>query len=101
MFEPLQYFFTQTPAKMSAPKYSPDFTDSVINSMGPKTTPRTRQLFTSLFKHVHEFAREVDLTTEEWTIGMHFLNEVGHTWFTSNGTRNEMHRLSDIIGLER
>jgi hypothetical protein len=86
---------------MSSSKYDPDFTANVIKSIGPKSSPRTREVFTSLFKHVHEFAREIELTTEEWTMGMHFLNEIGHIWFTSNGTRNEMHRLSDIIGLER
>jgi len=85
---------------MAISKFSPEFTPNVINSIGPGATPRTREIFTSLFKHVHDFAREVELTTEEWTTGMTFLNAVGHTWFTSNGTRNEMHRLSDIIGLE-
>ena len=86
---------------MATSKFNPDFTPSVIKSIGPKASPRSREVFTSLFKHVHEFAREVELTTEEWMLGMKFLNEVGHIYFTSNGTRNEMHRLSDIVGLER
>jgi hypothetical protein len=86
---------------MAESKYNPKFTSNVINSIGPKADPRTKEIFTSLFKHVHDFAREVELTIEEWTLGMHFMNEVGNIYFTSNGTRNEMHRLSDIIGLER
>jgi hypothetical protein len=86
---------------MTTSKFNPHFTSNVIKSIGPGASPRTREIFTSLLKHVHDFTREVELTTEEWTMGMNFLNEVGHIYFTSNGTRNEMHRLSDIIGLER
>lgn len=31
---------------------------------------------------------------------MQFLNETGKIWAESNGKRNEMHRMSDIVGLE-
>jgi hypothetical protein len=40
------------------------------------------------------------LTMDEWQAGMHFLDEVGHMYFTSEKTRHEMHRISDVIGLE-
>jgi catechol 1,2-dioxygenase len=82
-------------------RYSTTFTPSVINAIGPGATPRARQIFSSLFKHVHDFAREVDLTIEEWQTGMDFLDQVGHMYFESGKTRHEMHRISDIIGLER
>jgi catechol 1,2-dioxygenase len=91
---------TKAPAT-DAKGYSTAFTPSVINSFGPKTPDRARVVFGSLFKHIHDFAREVDLTIEEWQTGMQFLDEVGHMYFTSNKTRHEMHRISDIIGLER
>jgi catechol 1,2-dioxygenase len=82
-------------------KFDPTFTPTVIQTMGPKTSPRAKQVFSALFKHVHDFAREVELTIDEWQMGMQFLDEVGHIYFTSNKTRHEMHRISDIIGLER
>lgn len=80
--------------------YDPNFTRHVIETCGPKTSPRMLQIFSSLTKHIHDFAREVDLTPEEWLAGVKFLNETGKIWAESDGKRNEMHRLSDIIGLE-
>jgi hypothetical protein len=87
--------------KMDNAKFDPTFTSTVINATGPKASARTREVFTSLFKHVHDFAREVELTIEEWQLGMQFLDEVGHMYFTSDKKRHEMHRISDVIGLER
>jgi hypothetical protein len=86
---------------MDETKFDPAFTSTVINATGPKASARTREVFTSLFKHVHDFAREVELTIEEWQLGMQFLDEVGHMYFTSDKKRHEMHRISDVIGLER
>jgi len=45
---------------MATHRFDPDFTDNVINAMGPKTSPRLRQLMTGLIRHVHDFAREND-----------------------------------------
>jgi hypothetical protein len=83
------------------PRFSPGFTPAVINAMGPKTTPRTRLVMGSLIKHLHDFARDIELTVDEWQMGMQFMDEVGHIYFTSNKTRHEMHRISDVLGLER
>lgn len=52
------------------PKFDPTFTSSVINAIGRKTTPRVRQLATSLIQHVHDFARENELTMEEFLAGI-------------------------------
>jgi hypothetical protein len=87
---------TQKPAH----RFDPDFTQNVINAIGPKATPRTRFVMSKLIQHLHDFTREVELTIDEWMEGMQFMNDVGHLYFTSNKTRNEMHRLSDITGLE-
>ncbi|KXT08189.1 hypothetical protein AC579_8695 [Pseudocercospora musae] len=84
----------------SGRQYDPNFTKHVIETCGPKTSARMLQIFASLTRHIHDFAREVDLTPEEWLAGVKFLNETGKIWAESNGKRNEMHRLSDIIGLE-
>jgi len=78
-------------------KYDPNFTQNVIDLIGPKTPPRAREIMSSLIRHIHDFARETELTIEEWTIGTQFLNSIGQI---STSTRNEGHRMSDIIGLE-
>jgi protocatechuate 3,4-dioxygenase beta subunit len=79
------------------PRWDPNFTNNVINAMGPNTPPRAREVLGCLIRHVHEFAREVELTPEEWMMGVRFLNATGQA---SNDKRNEMHRISDVIGLE-
>ncbi|KAF2398097.1 aromatic compound dioxygenase [Trichodelitschia bisporula] len=83
-----------------ASRFDPTFTQNVIDAMGPDVTPRNRVVFTALFKHLHDFAREVELTIDEWKAGMEFLDEVGHMYYTSDKKRHEMHRISDITGLE-
>lgn len=51
-------------------KFNPDFTAAVINATGPKATPRVRQLTASLIQHLHDFARENELTVDEWMVGV-------------------------------
>jgi len=93
-----------TQANGSAPaathKYDQNFTQNVIDTCGPNTSPRFKQIFSSAVRHLHDFTREVDLTPEEWLEGVKFFNEVGKMWAESNGKRNEMHRMSDLVGLE-
>ncbi|GIZ47151.1 hypothetical protein CKM354_001025000 [Cercospora kikuchii] len=89
-----------TTTSASGRQYDPNFTQHVIDTCGPKTSPRMKVIFSALAKHIHDFAREVDLTPEEWLAGVKFLNETGKIWAESDGKRNEMHRLSDIVGLE-
>lgn len=43
--------------------FDPNFTQHCIDTIGPKASPRNRQIFTALFKHLHDFTREVELTT--------------------------------------
>jgi hypothetical protein len=73
------------------------FTQNVINAMGPKTSPRLRHVMTSLIRHVHDFAREVDLSVDEWMAGVELINWAGQM---SNDRRNEGQLLCDVIGLE-
>ncbi|KAF2756422.1 aromatic compound dioxygenase [Pseudovirgaria hyperparasitica] len=85
---------------MAAPapnKFDPDFTPQVLDSFGPATNPRAKVVLSSLIKHIHDFAREVELTTEEWMMGVQFLNSIGQI---STPKRNEGHRICDVIGLE-
>jgi len=81
-------------------KYDQNFTQNVIDTCGPKTSPRFMEIYASAIRHLHDFTREVNLTPEEWLEGVNFFNEVGKTWAESNGKRNEMHRMSDLVGLE-
>lgn len=46
------------------------YTDRVIKSIGPKTDARLKEVMASLIRHVHDFAREVDLTFDEWMAGV-------------------------------
>ena len=56
------------------PKYDSRFTDSVIAATGPNANPRLAQIMPSLVKHLHDFAREVDLTVEEWMAGVEMVS---------------------------
>jgi len=52
------------------PEYDSEFTDLVIAATGPKANPRLAQIMPSLVRHLHDFARDVDLTVAEWTAGV-------------------------------
>ncbi|RYN42517.1 hypothetical protein AA0112_g1201 [Alternaria arborescens] len=54
-------------------KFNPNFTQAVINATGPKATPRVRQLTAGLIRHLHDFARENELTVDEWMTGVELL----------------------------
>ncbi|TEY61225.1 hypothetical protein BOTCAL_0172g00010 [Botryotinia calthae] len=78
-------------------KFDPNFTQNVIDAMGPKTSPRMREVMGCLIRHVHDFAREVELTVDEWMLGVELLNEAGKM---SDHKRNEGQLVCDVIGLE-
>ncbi|KAF1958249.1 aromatic compound dioxygenase [Byssothecium circinans] len=78
-------------------KFDPNFTNAVINATGPKATPRVRQLTSSLIRHLHDFARENELTVDEWMSGVELMNEAGRM---SNDRRNEGQLVCDVLGLE-
>lgn len=78
-------------------RFDPSFTPCVVNAMGPKTPERARVILGSLIKHIHEFAREVELTPAEWMLGVEFINSIGKI---STPVRNECHRICDVLGLE-
>ena len=81
----------------STPAFDPNFTQHVINAMGPQTNPRLREVMTALIRHVHDFAREVNLTVDEWMAGVELLNAAGKM---STDRRNEGQLVCDVIGLE-
>ncbi len=71
-------------------------TQDVLAAFAGTPDARLRELMTALVKHVHNFAREVDLKPEEWLAGMKFLNAVGQI---STERRPEFILLSDTLGL--
>ncbi|ORY62454.1 hydroxyquinol 1,2-dioxygenase [Pseudomassariella vexata] len=79
------------------PQYDPEFTDSVISATGPNASPRMRSVMASLIRHVHDFARENDITIDEWMQAVQMINWAGQM---SNERRNESQLLCDVIGLE-
>ena len=72
-------------------------TDAVIERIRENTpNPRFRQIMMAAAKHLHAFAREVELTEEEWFEGIKFLTAVGKK---CDDKRQEFILLSDILGL--
>ena len=70
--------------------------DAVIESFGAQTDPRLREILTALVKHLHGFAREVELTIPEWEAAIDFLTRTGHA---CTDERQEFILLSDVLGL--
>jgi hydroxyquinol 1,2-dioxygenase len=78
-------------------EYNQDkLTQDVVDAFAKTPDPRLRQLMTALAKHIHAFAREVDLRPEEWMAGLEFLNATGQI---STEKRPEFILLSDTLGL--
>jgi hydroxyquinol 1,2-dioxygenase len=71
-------------------------TAEVVARLKDTKNPRLREIMAAAVKHLHAFAREVDLTEEEWFEGIKFLTEVGRK---CDGKRQEFILLSDVLGL--
>jgi hydroxyquinol 1,2-dioxygenase len=69
-------------------------TDAVVESF--TTEGRFTTVMTSLVRHLHAFASEVELTEEEWFAGIDFLTRTGHI---TDDKRQEFILLSDVLGL--
>lgn len=70
--------------------------ETVNYRMSDDADPRLREVMTSLVKHLHAFAKEVDLTQEEWAFGIDFLTRTGQM---CSDERQEFILLSDTLGL--
>jgi hydroxyquinol 1,2-dioxygenase len=57
---------------------------------------RLRTIMDSLVRHVHAFVREVELTPEEWLVGIRFLTDTGRK---CDESRQEFILLSDVLGV--
>jgi hydroxyquinol 1,2-dioxygenase len=71
-------------------------TDAAIEQMSSTPNPRLKEIMAALVRHLHAFAREVDLTPGEWLEGIRFLTAVGQK---CTPHRQEFVLLSDTLGL--
>jgi hydroxyquinol 1,2-dioxygenase len=71
-------------------------TEAAIARLKDVKDPRFKQIMASAIKHLHAFARDVQLTEEEWFEGVKFLTAVGQK---CDDKRQEAILLSDVLGL--
>ncbi|MGD9806672.1 MAG: dioxygenase [Hyphomicrobiaceae bacterium] len=78
-------------------KLTPDtITKAVLEQMAGTPDPRLRQIMYAAVKHLHAFAREINLTPAEWLKGIEFMTQVGQA---CTPERQELIMLSDTVGL--
>lgn len=73
-----------------------NITDAFMGYCTAETDPRLRFVLEKLVTHLHDFAREVELTHEEWRKGLELLGKAGDI---STPERNEFVLMSDVLGL--
>ncbi len=71
-------------------------TDETLRQMAGTANPRLKQIAEAAVRHMHAFAREVELTPREWLTGIQFLTAVGQN---CSPIRQEFILLSDVLGL--
>ncbi len=78
-------------------EYTPEnITDAVIEQMSTTPDARMKEIMESAVRHLHAFAREVNLTPGEWIKGIEFMTKVGQM---CTPARQEFILLSDTVGL--
>ncbi len=73
-----------------------NITEIARQRWGTARDDRTRELLTGLVQHLHDFAREVRLTEEEWITAIGWLTRAGQI---SDEKREEFILASDVLGL--
>jgi hydroxyquinol 1,2-dioxygenase len=71
-------------------------TDAAIEQMAATKDERFKEIMAAAVRHLHAFAREVDLTPEEWLGGIAFLTATGQM---CSAYRQEFILLSDTLGM--
>lgn len=71
-------------------------TQAVLERFSNTPDPRLKEIIFSLVQHLHDFARDVRLTEEEWLEGIKFLTRAGHI---TDDKRQEFILISDTLGL--
>lgn len=75
---------------------SDSVTQTFVDLMAPDTSPRLRFVLERLAAHLHDFARETELTHEEWRTGIELLTKAAEI---TTPERNEFVLFSDVLGL--
>ncbi|HJZ42428.1 MAG TPA: dioxygenase [Hyphomicrobiaceae bacterium] len=78
------------------PYTTESITQVVIEQMSTTPDPRMKEIMESAVRHLHAFAREVQLTPAEWIKGIEFMTKVGQM---CTPARQEFILLSDTVGL--
>ncbi len=73
-----------------------NITDAVVDRYKNTPNPRFKQIMSSLVKHLHDFVRDVELTEDEWAMGIDFLTRTGQL---CTDKRQEFILLSDTLGV--
>ncbi len=73
-----------------------NITDVFKGYMADDMAPRTREIMSSLVQHLHDFARETNLTHDEWRAGIAFLEGCAAI---ETEDRHEFVLASDVLGL--
>lgn len=73
-----------------------NITAVAAQSFAGQSDARSRALIEALVKHLHGFAKDVNLTHAEWRSALAFMHKVGDI---SNHSRSEFSLLSDVLGL--
>ncbi|MBF9033199.1 hydroxyquinol 1,2-dioxygenase [Rhodobacterales bacterium HKCCE2091] len=71
-------------------------TEAVLDRFAATPDPRLREIMQSLTRHLHDFARDVQLTIPEWERAVGFLTRTGQM---CDDKRQEFILLSDTLGL--
>lgn len=76
--------------------FTEDNSASTVNErMGPETDARLAEVMSCLVRHLHDFAKEIHLTQDEWEYAIGFLTKTGQM---CSGERQEFILLSDVLG---
>jgi hydroxyquinol 1,2-dioxygenase len=73
-----------------------NITDVFKGYMAADMAPRTREIMSSLVQHMHDFARETNLTHDEWRQGIAFLEGCAAV---ETEDRHEFVLASDVLGV--
>ena len=73
-----------------------NFTQAILGTFPGDTKPRDKEILTSLIQHLHDFVRDVSLTTKELATALDGLYRAGEI---SNPLRSEFILISDLLGV--
>ncbi|UZJ54386.1 hypothetical protein CBS101457_003706 [Exobasidium rhododendri] len=82
---------------IAADPYVASFTRACQGHAGPQAGGRSKVILDSMMAHLHNFVKEVNLTSEEWLFACQALAKAGKI---SDEKRNEFILISDVLGVE-